>query len=491
MEAHLESREYNWLQKGCAMAIYKSSRNSPAATVTLPAIIGSKCPYPRYEDPDASERVLRVKSGPLSRAQLFAPVHELEAELAHDMYNERQTDDFWWEERRPLYVKLYRRVYQLEMELQAAYQATAGDEPSPSEHQSPHRRTTARTHIITPPARAADQDGVEAEAWANATKAAHLRWSDTDWREMTHEHCTTADCLQTHKGWPWPDLIAALARAEWATNQKLLQPDIHTHSIPFSLHVRFDVGDRVLCCMGTNDDDSSPEDDDDDNEMWCSGTVVWRLFRRCECDSHTGCKGCDRSIAPYQILLDEGALITAPIDDDCCIRLAPATQCAPSAAQQEELKDIMVRRLMRAWWAMSGGYEESDIGGLTDVHVKPGTIGRGLVDVECEEGLKEHHRVGGRLLSYTCVKRLEDRLHALTAEVDKRKAEAGARARAAIERRRVEQAEAEEALDTDSMSSVAEDVMDKRQYVKRVAQLKNKAKKKAKAKMQKAKTKGK
>ena len=61
--------------------------------------------------------------------------------------------------------------------------------------------------------------------------------------------------------------------------------------------LRFKVGTRVECCMGTN--------------QWEPGTVIklWYFTQ----GSH----------APYQVELDEGNLIFAPEDSDRCVRRAP------------------------------------------------------------------------------------------------------------------------------------------------------------------------
>ena len=62
--------------------------------------------------------------------------------------------------------------------------------------------------------------------------------------------------------------------------------------------LRFKVGTRVECCMGTN--------------QWEPGTVIklWYFTQ----GSH----------APYQVELDEGNLIFAPEDSDRCVRRAPS-----------------------------------------------------------------------------------------------------------------------------------------------------------------------
>ena len=63
--------------------------------------------------------------------------------------------------------------------------------------------------------------------------------------------------------------------------------------------LRFKVGTRVECCMGTN--------------QWEPGTVIklWYFTQ----GSH---------VAPYQVELDEGNLIFAPEDSDRCVRRAPS-----------------------------------------------------------------------------------------------------------------------------------------------------------------------
>ena len=62
--------------------------------------------------------------------------------------------------------------------------------------------------------------------------------------------------------------------------------------------LRFDVGDSVACCVGPNE--------------WAKGKVVDRMYRE---EGRAG-------FAPYQVELDDGGLIFAPLDDDQVIRKA-------------------------------------------------------------------------------------------------------------------------------------------------------------------------
>ena len=73
----------------------------------------------------------------------LAPLLEAEAELCHDAFDDRQHDDDWWEERRPLYVELYH--------ISAALEARCV-------HLLPAPLT--RSHIQLPPARAHEQEEV-------------------------------------------------------------------------------------------------------------------------------------------------------------------------------------------------------------------------------------------------------------------------------------------------------------------------------------------
>ena len=64
---------------------------------------------------------------------------------------------------------------------------------------------------------------------------------------------------------------------------------------------RFDVGARVECCR--------------DEGVWDRGTVVQHHYREPDWPLEAW--------APYQIQLDDGGLIFAPVDDDRCIRQSP------------------------------------------------------------------------------------------------------------------------------------------------------------------------
>ena len=67
--------------------------------------------------------------------------------------------------------------------------------------------------------------------------------------------------------------------------------------------LRFDVGTRVLCCVGPDE--------------WLKGTVVALMYRNSEEEG----RGAGR-VSPYQVELDDGNLIFAPLDDDRCIKKA-------------------------------------------------------------------------------------------------------------------------------------------------------------------------
>ena len=87
-----------------------------------------------------------------------------------------------------------------------------------------------------------------------------------------------------------------------------------TSSIRHSLHLarvarcaretplRFKVGSRVECCVGTNRGEA----------QWAPGTVIKLWYTE---DSFA-----QGFYAPYQVELDEGRLVFAPDDSDGCVR---------------------------------------------------------------------------------------------------------------------------------------------------------------------------
>ena len=110
------------------------------------------------------------------------------------------------------------------------------------------------------------------------------------------------------------EAVTTLEEIERTAQQVFGGPHPTTMGIRRSLHnargalrtretpLRFKVGSRVECCVGTNHLDT----------RWEPGTVIklWYFTQ----GSH---------VAPYQVELDEGNLIFAPEDSDRCVRRAP------------------------------------------------------------------------------------------------------------------------------------------------------------------------
>ena len=75
-------------------------------------------------------------------------------------------------------------------------------------------------------------------------------------------------------------------------------------------------------------------------------------------------------------------------------KLTPAMiPCSPERGALAH--EVVTSVLFRTWWLtpeFTGGYCESDLCGTVDCDVEPGTVGRGLVDIECEAFL-EHSSV--------------------------------------------------------------------------------------------------
>jgi len=79
--------------------------------------------------------------------------------------------------------------------------------------------------------------------------------------------------------------------------------------------LRFNVGDRVECAVG------SPRDQNSNSRRWLPGTIVKQWYSEVTFG--------DNFLAPYQIRLDIGRLIYAPADEDVTIRKYdyPAPSC--------------------------------------------------------------------------------------------------------------------------------------------------------------------
>merc|ERR1712087_178333 len=69
--------------------------------------------------------------------------------------------------------------------------------------------------------------------------------------------------------------------------------------------LRFDVGQRVLCNLG-------------DDGGWLKGTISGLMWRSEDMDPGI--------VAPYQITMDNGDIISAPVDTDRLVRKAPSDE---------------------------------------------------------------------------------------------------------------------------------------------------------------------
>jgi hypothetical protein len=102
----------------------------------------------------------------------------------------------------------------------------------------------------------------------------------------------------------------------------------------------------------------------------------------------------------YQILLDptetvlssqDSGLIYAFMDSDQLVRSElengrkPPAEFALDDLQNDYMREHMfVQLLCPSWWMMPGGYTLEDLAGIEDVDIEPGTVGRGLVDIELQ-----------------------------------------------------------------------------------------------------------
>ena len=145
-----------------------------------------------------------------------APLREVEAELSYDAFDDRQHDDDWWEERRPLYVELYRISADLEA-------------------QGVHLRGPfTRSYIQLPPARAHEQEEVEHEGRCLVAQPPHLRWSERHWKVVV------SDAFDAGV-WPPRELMAMLKAAD---------AQISSDYSMESLNDELQVGDDVEICTG-------------------------------------------------------------------------------------------------------------------------------------------------------------------------------------------------------------------------------------------------
>jgi hypothetical protein len=246
--------------------------------------------------------------------------------------------------------------------------------------------------------------------------------------------------------------------------------------------LRFEIGQRVLAVCdpgkgtGVHDDWSYDEDgsrNPDGSLTRSPCTVVWRcLLREGDIENHwLGLKvvmddeePSDIFYQPYQLLRDDGdtedrLLIFAPADHDICVRAMTAEEeemypqppfnrrisgggDVSTGDVSTVMTNVLIPLLMRRWWSpalvfevepsgfffltpsgpsvMSPCYNEVDIGGLLDVHVEPGTIGRGLVDLELYAGVNVCHE---GLLPGRVHAKLFERINAIEAAEEARNAE--------------------------------------------------------------------
>ena len=260
---------------------------------------------------------------------LRCEIEVLEAELAHDEFDPRILDHDWWDERRPLYVRLHRL---------AALSAAAAPVMS---------LVHTGTYVTVPAPRVEELPNIEAEVRELLQRPPHRRWCDMEVYDMILRWDAA--------GQPWPPgpICALLAAADRVLHAHLYREQ----------SLRLAIGARVEALMGPGD-------------QWRPATVVWRAYRE---TSQYG------DLHPYQLLLDTGELVFSPADHDSVVR-APrgddAAQLPPDAERRPDLLQTMLEVLSVAWWQMPGGYERWDI-------VPPGCVGAvGLTAPELEAGLR-------------------------------------------------------------------------------------------------------
>ena len=238
--------------------------------------------------------------------------------------------------------------------------------------------------------------------------------------------------------------------------------------------LRFEVGQRVLAVCSSGGGGGDVHDDwsyNQDGSRNLGGsvtrtpcTVVWRCYNdismvhgwlglAVKADEYDEEMPKDIFYWPYQLLRDDaigvtgGHLIFAPVDHDMCVRAMTAEEeemYPPPSFNEDVYSRELIPMLMQRWWTptlhfgrkchplfgfywtpsapsvMSPCYNEVDIGGLLDVDVKPGTVGRGLVDVECCAGLRV---CAAGLLPDRVNAKLNERLMHIEAAEDARNAE--------------------------------------------------------------------
>lgn len=257
------------------------------------------------------------------------PVRVLEQELSHDLFDERATDDWWWEQRRPLYVKLYRIVKQLNTQLEWFCIENDIDQQRASTRLQSTETLRISTYIRLPPCREEEQYVVEREGEREADIEPNVRVmgeggfrrffapftlpDDPEGEEVSNATITT---------WPPPLLIASLMAAERASWES--KPDAMLSRLRFSL------GTRVWARMKNLEVS--------DIGAWVPGFVCERLYIFADSDL------IKEQPKPYAICLDIEAcgnpkcqnnfIVFAPADDDESIcEVHPVTgQCASDVA---------------------------------------------------------------------------------------------------------------------------------------------------------------
>ena len=242
----------------------------------------------------------------------IAPLLEAEAELSHDIFDDRQHDDDWWEARRPDYVELYR--------ISAELEAQGIRLPGPF----------TRSYIQLPPARAYEQEQVENEGRCLVAQPPHLRWSQRHWRVMAKE-------ARDAGAWPPKELMRMLKAAD-----REISFDYHRLT---SSRLEFQVGDEVEIMTEAG---------------WKEGVIVRRNYIAV-------------SWYDYQVLIIEEDCCNSELDKFCrllCVKNADDTcirgNNKNSVRQMtKELCETLINEVLKvpiqAWWLMKYGYQEDDV----------------------------------------------------------------------------------------------------------------------------------
>ena len=284
----------------------------------------------------------------------LAPLLEAEAELSHDAFDDRQHDDDWWEERRELYVELYR--ISAELEARCAHLL-----PAP----------LTRPCIDLPPSRAHEQEEVEWDASCLVGEPRHLRWSFRHWKVVASE-------ARDAGTWPPTELMAMLKEADsWISYDYLLE----------SSGYEFQVGDDVEIRTGAG---------------WKRGIIVRRNYINAF------------GWHDYQVLVVEEDCCNSELDkmcrllcvkdaNDTCLRGHSKNSGLPMTKELcEILIDEVLKVLIQAWWIMDDGYKVFDVEcGLLD-------------EMELLEGIKmglQTMSAGWKIMNFSGIDKIIDRLY--------------------------------------------------------------------------------